>query len=57
MIDLAIAATATVHGAALFTHNAKDFKIIEDLVDVRAPKGTVSGLFGNDARGRSVAGS
>ena len=38
MADLAIAATATVHGAALLTHNAKDFKIIEDLVDVRAPK-------------------
>ena len=38
MADLAIVATATVHGAALLTHNTKDFKIIEDLVDVRAPK-------------------
>ncbi len=33
--DLAIAATASVHGAALLTHNVKDLKIIEDLVDVR----------------------
>jgi len=33
--DLAIAATANVHGVALLTHNVKDFKIIEDLVDVR----------------------
>jgi toxin FitB len=38
MADLAIAATATVHGAALFTHNAKDFKIVEDLVDLRVSK-------------------
>lgn len=36
MADLAIAATANVHGAALLTHNVKDLKIIEDLVDVRA---------------------
>jgi predicted nucleic acid-binding protein len=36
-VDLAIAATANVHGAALLTHNTKDFKLIEDLVDVRAP--------------------
>jgi toxin FitB len=35
--DLAIAATANVHGATLLTHNIKDFKIVEDLVDVRAP--------------------
>lgn len=34
--DLAIAATANVHGATLITHNLKDFKIVEDLVDVRA---------------------
>lgn len=34
--DLAIAATANLKGAALLTHNAKDFKIVEDLVDVRA---------------------
>lgn len=33
--DLAIAATANVHGAELATHNAKDFKIIEDLVTLR----------------------
>jgi toxin FitB len=33
--DLAIAATAITHGAELFTHNVKDFKIIEDLVDLR----------------------
>jgi predicted nucleic acid-binding protein len=33
--DLAIAATANVHGAALLTHNAKDFKLIEDLVEIQ----------------------
>jgi predicted nucleic acid-binding protein len=36
-LDLAIAATANVQSATLLTHNVKDFKIIEDLVDVRAP--------------------
>jgi hypothetical protein len=36
-LDLAIAATANVHGVALLTYNIKDFSIIEDLVDVRAP--------------------
>lgn len=36
--DLAIAATANVHGAELVTNNVKDFKIIEDLVDLRAPR-------------------
>lgn len=35
--DLAIAATANVHGVPLLTFNAKDFQIVEDLVDVRAP--------------------
>jgi toxin FitB len=35
--DLAIAATANVQGAEFVTHNAKDFKIIEDLVDLHAP--------------------
>jgi toxin FitB len=35
--DLAIAATANVHGATLVTHNLKDFKTIDDLVDVSAP--------------------
>ena len=34
--DLAIAATAIVYGAELATHNTKDFKIIEDLVTLRA---------------------
>jgi toxin FitB len=34
--DLAIAATANVHGAALLTHNVADLRIIEDLVEVRA---------------------
>lgn len=33
--DLAIAATANVHGAVLITHDVKDFKIVEDLVRVR----------------------
>jgi predicted nucleic acid-binding protein len=36
-LDLAIAATANVHGVPLLTHNAKDFNIIEDLVDIRIP--------------------
>src|SRR4051794_23115531 len=36
-MDLAIAATANVHGVPLLTHNAADFQIIGDLVDVRAP--------------------
>ncbi|MBS1881209.1 MAG: PIN domain-containing protein [Actinobacteria bacterium] len=35
--DLAIAATANVHGVPLLTLNASDFKLIEDLVDVRVP--------------------
>lgn len=35
--DLAIAATALVHGATLLTLNTKDFRLIEDLVEVRAP--------------------
>jgi hypothetical protein len=33
--DLAIAATASVNGAALLTRNAGDFTLIEDLVEVR----------------------
>jgi toxin FitB len=37
LADLAIAATANVHGATLLTHKVKDFRIIEDLVDVRPP--------------------
>jgi hypothetical protein len=36
-MDLAIAATANVHGVPLLTHNGADFQIIDDLVDVRAP--------------------
>jgi predicted nucleic acid-binding protein len=36
-MDLAVAATANVHGVPLLTHNAKDFKAIADLVDARAP--------------------
>ncbi len=35
--DLGIAATANVQGAELITHNLKDFKIIDDLVDLRTP--------------------
>lgn len=37
-VDLAIAATANVHGVPLLTHNAGDFRVIDDLVDVRAPR-------------------
>lgn len=36
-VDLAIAATANVHGVPLLTHNAGDFAIISDLTDVRSP--------------------
>jgi predicted nucleic acid-binding protein len=36
-LDLAIVATANVHGVPLLTYNTKDFQIIDDLVDVRAP--------------------
>lgn len=35
--DLIIAATAMALEAVLFTRNYKDFKLIEDLVDVREP--------------------
>jgi predicted nucleic acid-binding protein len=35
--DLAIAATAKVHDVPLLTTNAADFKLIEDLVEVRSP--------------------
>lgn len=35
--DLAIAATANVHGVPLLTLNVDDFKLIDDLVDVRVP--------------------
>ncbi len=34
-IDLAIAATANVHGVPLVTHDASDFQIIDDLLDAR----------------------
>jgi hypothetical protein len=37
--DLAIAATARVHEAILFTDNQRDFTAIADLVDVRSPDG------------------
>ena len=36
-LDLAIAATANVHGVPLLTHNTADFEIIDDLVDLKAP--------------------
>jgi toxin FitB len=35
--NLAIAATANVHGVPLLTLDAGDFKLIDDLVDVRVP--------------------
>ena len=35
--DLAIAATAKVNRVPLLTYNAKDYEIVDDLVDVRAP--------------------
>jgi predicted nucleic acid-binding protein len=36
-LDLAIAATATVHNVPLLTHNSADFQLINDLIDVRTP--------------------
>jgi predicted nucleic acid-binding protein len=36
-VDLVIAATANAHSVPLLTHNAKDFHVIADLVEVRAP--------------------
>lgn len=36
-IDLAIAATATIHQVPLLTNDLADFAIIDDLVDVRLP--------------------
>jgi len=36
-MDLAIAATANVAGVPLVSDNAADFRIIDDLVSVRAP--------------------
>jgi predicted nucleic acid-binding protein len=36
-LDLAIAATANVHRVPLLTHNAADFQVIGDLVDLRTP--------------------
>jgi len=37
VFDLAIAATASIHGVPLLTFNGKDFQIIEDLVEIRVP--------------------
>ena len=36
-MDLAIAATANVAAVPLVSHNDADFKLIDDLVDVRTP--------------------
>jgi predicted nucleic acid-binding protein len=36
-VDLAIAATANIHGVPLLTQNTGDFSIIGDLADVREP--------------------
>jgi toxin FitB len=36
-LDLAIAATANVHGVPLLTHNSADFQIIDDLIEIRTP--------------------
>lgn len=35
--ELVIAATAIAHEASLFTTNYKDFKLVDDLVEVRQP--------------------
>ncbi len=42
-IDLALAATANVHGVPLLTHNTADFQIISDLTDARDPSEPVRG--------------
>jgi predicted nucleic acid-binding protein len=36
-MDLAIAATANTAGVPLMRHNDADFRLIEDLVNVRTP--------------------
>lgn len=36
-IDLAVAATAVVHGVPLLTHDLADLEIVRDLVDAREP--------------------
>jgi predicted nucleic acid-binding protein len=36
-VDLAIVATANVHRVPLLTDDVRDFRVIEDLVDVRRP--------------------
>jgi predicted nucleic acid-binding protein len=36
-LDLAIAATANVHGVPLLTYNAKDFQIIATELNIRTP--------------------
>lgn len=36
-MDLAIAATANVHGVPLMTYNIKDFQLIADELDLREP--------------------
>jgi hypothetical protein len=38
-VDLVIAATANVEQVPLLTENPEDFQIIEDLVDIRPPRG------------------
>jgi predicted nucleic acid-binding protein len=35
--DLAIAATANVHGVPLLTYNTKDFQILAEEIDIRTP--------------------
>ena len=37
-LDLAIAASANIHKVPLLTHNAGDFQLIDDLVDIRSPQ-------------------
>ena len=36
-LDLAIAATANVHGVPLLTYNVKDLEILAEEIDVRSP--------------------
>jgi predicted nucleic acid-binding protein len=36
-VDLVIAATANVHAVPLLTYDTRDFGIVDDLVEIRAP--------------------
>ncbi len=51
-IDLAIAATANVAGVPLLTHNAADFTLVDDLVEVLTPSDNLLGTSSYRSRSR-----